>query len=93
MQDYLKRNQENIWYIDCGCARHMTGNLDLLHHVKRVNGGHVKFGVSSRGYITKECVVGNEKISFEYVSFVEQLKHNLLSVSQVCDKDYPVFFL
>ena len=83
---------DNIWYIDSGCSRHMTDNLSLLSNVKFVNGGHVKFAGNTGGYITKEGVLSNDKISFEHVSFVEQLKHNLLSVSQVCDKDYPVFF-
>jgi hypothetical protein len=70
----------------------MTGNLSLLHNVKQTNGGYVAFAGVKGGYITGEGAVSNGKISFEKVNYVEELKHNLLSVSQICDKKYSTFF-
>ena len=37
-------------------------------------------------------VVTNGKITLEKVNCVEQLKHNLMSVSQICDKENSVLF-
>ncbi|KAI3725208.1 hypothetical protein L1987_64986 [Smallanthus sonchifolius] len=37
-------------------------------------------------------MVSNGCVSFDNVNYCEQLKHNLLSVSQMCDKEYPVMF-
>ncbi|KAI3754763.1 hypothetical protein L1987_54553 [Smallanthus sonchifolius] len=34
----------------------------------------------------------NDKVKFEKVNYVEQLEHNLLSVSQVCDKKFSFHF-
>ncbi|KAI3773999.1 hypothetical protein L1987_48541 [Smallanthus sonchifolius] len=34
----------------------------------------------------------NDKVKFEKVNYVEQLEHNLLSISQVCDKKFSFHF-
>ncbi|KAI3684714.1 hypothetical protein L6452_33939 [Arctium lappa] len=64
-------------------------NLDFKH----INGGHVAFGdnlaggkISGKGNVTKG------KMTFEDVYYVDQLKYNLLSVSQVCDKQHSILF-
>ena len=36
--------------------------------------------------------MSNGKITLEKVNYVEQLKHNLMSVSQICDKGHTVLF-
>ncbi|KAI3825172.1 hypothetical protein L1987_06648 [Smallanthus sonchifolius] len=40
----------------------------------------------------QEGTLKNEKVKFEKVNYVEQLEHNLLSVSQVCDKKFSFHF-
>ena len=70
----------------------MTGNLSLLTDVKPINGGYVAFAGDKGGQITGEGTVSNGKISFEKVNYCKQLQHNLLSVSQVCDKKYTTVF-
>ncbi|KAI3815585.1 hypothetical protein L1987_15257 [Smallanthus sonchifolius] len=37
-------------------------------------------------------IIPNNKVKFEKVNYVEQLEHNLLSVSQVCDKKFLFHF-
>src|ERR1043165_4087469 len=54
--------------------------------------GYVAFTGNKRGYITKEGSMTNGIVSFEKISFVKQIDHNLLSVSQICDKKFTVFF-
>ncbi|KAI3810682.1 hypothetical protein L1987_20304 [Smallanthus sonchifolius] len=75
-----------------GCSRHMTGNMALLEDCKPFRGGYVAFAGEKGGSITCQGVVSNGCVSFDNVNFCEQLKHNLLSVSQMCDKEYSVMF-
>ncbi|KAI3818790.1 hypothetical protein L1987_12608 [Smallanthus sonchifolius] len=82
----------NRWYVDSGCSWHMTGNMALLQDVKPFRGGYVAFTGEKGGNITCQGVVSNDCVSFDNVNFCEQLKHNLLSVSQMCDKEYSVMF-
>ncbi|KAI3744642.1 hypothetical protein L1987_57730 [Smallanthus sonchifolius] len=70
----------------------MTGNMALLQDVKPFRGGYVAFAGKKGGNITCQGVVSNGCVSFDNVNYCEQLKHNLLSVSQMCDKEYSVMF-
>ncbi|KAI3774030.1 hypothetical protein L1987_48573 [Smallanthus sonchifolius] len=66
--------------------------MALLQDVKLFRSGHVAFAGEKGGNITCQGVVSNGCVSFDNVNFCEQLKHNLLSVSQMCDKEYSVMF-
>ncbi|GKB12621.1 putative ribonuclease H-like domain-containing protein [Tanacetum coccineum] len=78
---------------DSGCSRHMTGNKALLTDYHDINGGFVAFGGStSGGKITGIGKIRTNKIDFEDVFFVKELKFNLFSVSQMCDKKNNVLF-
>ncbi|KAI3825192.1 hypothetical protein L1987_06669 [Smallanthus sonchifolius] len=66
--------------------------MALLQDVKQFRGGYVAFAGEKGGSITCQGVVSNGCVSFDNVNFCEQLKHNLLSVSQMCDKEYSVMF-
>ncbi|KAI3672709.1 hypothetical protein L6452_38806 [Arctium lappa] len=84
---------KSIWHVDSGCSRHMTGNMSCLQHFKHINGGHVAFGDNlTGGKITGKGNVTKGKMTFEDVYYVDQLKYNLLSVSQVCDKQHRILF-
>uniref|UniRef100_A0A251SQP4 Uncharacterized protein n=1 Tax=Helianthus annuus TaxID=4232 RepID=A0A251SQP4_HELAN len=37
-------------------------------------------------------MISNGIVSFDKINFVQQLDHNLLSVSQICDKQFSVHF-
>lgn len=86
------RGTRNRWYVDSGCSRHMTGNVTLLHNVKPYDGGEVKFAGAKGGEISGQGTLSNKSFSFGVVNFCEQLKHNLLSVSQMCDHEVSVYF-
>ena len=82
-----------MWHVDSGCSRHMTGNISSLQNFKQFDGSNVAFGGDRKGgRITGKRMVSNGKISFHDVFYVEQLKYNLLSVSQVCDKKNNILF-
>ncbi|KAI3805358.1 hypothetical protein L1987_27669 [Smallanthus sonchifolius] len=87
-----RRTINNTWYVDSGCSRHMTGNVRLLEDVKQIDGGYVAFAGNKGGYITGQGTLKNDKVKFEKVNYVEQLEHNLLSVSQVYDKKFSFYF-
>ena len=91
MQEWL-RNAKNIWYVDSGCSRHMTGEQSLLTDFEEIKGMHVSFAGEKGGSITGIGKVTNGTLTLEKVNFVEELNHNLMSVSQICDKGNPVAF-
>ncbi|GJW06817.1 putative ribonuclease H-like domain-containing protein [Tanacetum coccineum] len=78
---------------DSGCSRHMTGNKSFLTDYQEVDGGFVAFtGSPKGGKITRKGKIRTRKLDFEDVYFVKELKFNLFSVSQMCDKKNSVLF-
>nr|GEX64417.1 putative ribonuclease H-like domain-containing protein [Tanacetum cinerariifolium] len=76
-----------------GCSRHMTGNMSFLSDFKELNGGYVAFGGNSKGgKISSKGKIKTGKLDFDDVYFVKELKFNLFSVSQMCDKNNSVLF-
>ncbi|GJV57851.1 putative ribonuclease H-like domain-containing protein [Tanacetum coccineum] len=79
--------------IDSGCSRHMTGNKSYLSDYEEIDGGFVAFGGDPKGgKITSKGKINTCKLDFEDVYFVKELKFNLFSVSQMCDKKNNVLF-
>ncbi|XP_074306191.1 uncharacterized protein LOC141641430 [Silene latifolia] len=87
----LKEN--NIWYLDSGCSRHMTGNVNLFLSKRTLHGGFVTFGDNKKGKVIGIGKVGiSSSSAIGDVYLVSGLKHNLLSISQLCDKGNKVVF-
>nr|GFB46568.1 ribonuclease H-like domain-containing protein [Tanacetum cinerariifolium] len=79
--------------IDSGCSRHMIGNMSYLFDFEELNGGYVAFGGNPKGgKISGKGKVKTGKLDFDDVYFVKELKFNLFSVSQMCDKKNSVLF-
>ncbi|GJR85366.1 putative ribonuclease H-like domain-containing protein [Tanacetum coccineum] len=85
-------------YIDAqgrsnGFSRHMTGNMSYLTDYEEIDGGYVAFGGNPKGgKITGKGTIKTGNLDFENVYFVRELKFNLFSVSQMCDKKNSVLF-
>nr|GEY72286.1 hypothetical protein [Tanacetum cinerariifolium] len=80
--------------IDSGCSRHMTGNISYLFDFEELHGGYVAFGGNPKGgKITGKGKIRTGKLDFNDVYFVKELKFNLFSVSQMCDKKNNVLFI
>nr|GEW76633.1 putative ribonuclease H-like domain-containing protein [Tanacetum cinerariifolium] len=80
--------------IDIGYSRHMTGNISYLSDFEKINGGYVAFGGNPKGdKITGKGKIKTGKLDFDDVYFVKELKFNLFSVSQMCDKKNSVLFI
>ncbi|GKA61313.1 retrovirus-related pol polyprotein from transposon TNT 1-94 [Tanacetum coccineum] len=75
-----------------GCSRHMTSVKSYLHKYVEQPGPKVVFGddstCTSEGYGSIKC----NGIVFTKVAFVNGLKYNLISISQLCDAKYIVQF-
>ncbi|GJX37679.1 putative ribonuclease H-like domain-containing protein [Tanacetum coccineum] len=79
--------------IDSGCSRHMTGNMSYLTDFEEIDGGYVAFGGNPKGgKITGRGTIKTGNLDFKNVYFVRELKFNLFSVSQMCDKKNSVLF-
>ncbi|GJS63505.1 putative ribonuclease H-like domain-containing protein [Tanacetum coccineum] len=77
--------------IDSGCSRHMTGNKCYLDEYEDYDGGFVSFG-DGKGRISGKGKIKTGSLDFEDVYFCKELKYNLFSVSQICDKKNNVLF-
>ncbi|GKF04785.1 ribonuclease H-like domain-containing protein, partial [Tanacetum coccineum] len=98
-----KPQQDDIGFVDSGCSRHMTGNIAYLSDFKEFDRGYVTFGGGAHGGRISVILLGNrplyqkktlktDSLDFKDVYFVNELKFNLFSVSQMCDKKNYVIF-
>nr|GEV44594.1 ribonuclease H-like domain-containing protein [Tanacetum cinerariifolium] len=79
--------------INSGFSRHMTRNISYLSNFEEINRGYVSFGGNAKGgKITGIGKIKTSKLDFDDVYFVKELKFNLFSVSQMCDKKNNVLF-
>ena len=86
------QGQEHIWYLDSGCSRHMTGFKSLLDDYVKKDDPVVTYGDNSKGQTKGFGTIKCKTVEFKNVSYVKGLKHNLVSISQLCDADYEVHF-
>ena len=71
----------------------MTGDKSLFTHYVSSREGSVAFGDGNTAKIMGRVIVEIPRVqTLKDVLFVEGLKHNLLSISQICDLGYDVGF-
>ena len=84
--------KQNLWHLDSGCSKHMTGDPNKFIKLKD-DKGKVTFGDNMYSKIIgKGIYVVNNKINVENVLVVENLKPKLLSVSQTYDQEHICIF-
>ena len=82
----LKAHDSCLWYLNSGCSKHMTGNKGLFKTLFEGKIGTVTFGDGSKSVIKGIGTVDIPGLPvFEDVWYVDGLKANLLSISQICD--------
>ncbi|GJW48021.1 putative ribonuclease H-like domain-containing protein [Tanacetum coccineum] len=69
----------------------MTGNKCYLDEYEDYDGGFVSFG-DGKGRISGKGKIKTGSLDFDDVYFCKELKYNLFSVSQICDKKNNVLF-
>ena len=70
----------------------MTGSKSLLEDYVKKDGPVVTYGDNSKGHTKGFGTIKCKSVAFQNVSYVKGLKHNLISISQLCDADYEVHF-
>nr|GEU65355.1 hypothetical protein [Tanacetum cinerariifolium] len=78
--------------IDSGCSRHMTRNKSYLSDFKSLIEDMLPLKVTPRVVRLLVGKIKTGKLDFNDVYFVKELKFNLFSVSQMCDKKNNVLF-
>ena len=93
MKSAFKVMDTCLWYLDSGCSRHMTGNRSLFKVFESTNGGNVTFGDGSKSQIKRKGIISLPGLlDITNFLYVEGLRVNLLSISQICDQDFMVLF-
>lgn len=83
----------NLWYLDSGCSRHMTGDKGQFNKFKSSSGGSVTFKDRSITTIKGKRSIDILSLpTFHNVLFINGLKANLLSINQFCDENHSVQF-
>eukprot|EP00253_Pinus_taeda_P009846 PITA_09846 len=89
--------QEYFWFLDSCCSNHMTGNIAMFSNLDEnvkfevTTGTDSKISVKGKGRVSIQARNG-EQIIVPEVYYVPGLKCNLLSIGQLIDKGYNVFF-
>ncbi|GJY10086.1 putative ribonuclease H-like domain-containing protein [Tanacetum coccineum] len=89
----VRFNKANAVKIQVSNGLHMTENIAYLLDFKEFDEGYVTFGGGVHGgRISGKETLKTDSLDFEDVYFVNELKFNLFSVSQMCDKKNYVIF-
>ncbi|WVZ71109.1 hypothetical protein U9M48_019730 [Paspalum notatum var. saurae] len=85
---------ENVWIMDSGCSRHMTGHRKWFSSLNPVSTKeYITFGDNGQGKVMGVGSVSlSAKLSLREVAFVRNLGFNLVSVSQLLDEGFEVRF-
>eukprot|EP00253_Pinus_taeda_P024136 PITA_24136 len=89
--------QEDFWFLNLGCSNHMTGNIEMFANLDEnvksevTTGTDSKISVKGKGRVSIRARIGEQMIVPE-VYYVLDLKCNRLSIGQLIDKGYNVFF-
>ena len=87
----LKARDSCLWYLDGGCSRYMTGTKGLFKTLFEGKIETVTFGDRSKSVIRGIGTVDILGLPvFEDVWYVDGLKANLLSISQICNNGLNV---
>ena len=84
MKSTFKVMDTCLWYLNSNCSRHMTGDRSLFN---------VTFGDGRKSQIKGKGTISLPRLpDITNVLYVEGLRVNLLSISQICDQDFMVLF-
>ena len=70
----------------------MTGDRHLIIEIVKSSGLRITFGDNSKGKTLGKGKIIHGNITINDVLLVENLHYNLISISQMCDMGYLVYF-
>ncbi|WVZ97471.1 hypothetical protein U9M48_043005 [Paspalum notatum var. saurae] len=85
---------EDVWSMDSGCSRHMTGHRKWFSSINPMSTNeYITFGDNGQGKVLGVGSISlSTKLSLREVAFVQNLGFNLVSVSQLLDERFEVPF-
>jgi len=84
---------QHLWYLDSDYSKHMTRDKTKFVNLLLKQEGHVTYGNNNKGKILGRGTIRDKNTFLIHdVLCVEGLKHNLISISQLCDKHYQITF-
>eukprot|EP00253_Pinus_taeda_P006078 PITA_06078 len=91
-------NSEDIWFLDSGCSNHMTGNIALFSALDKNMKSEVTLGTDSKVPVMEKGEVKiftkqGERKTIADVYYVPGMRCNLLSIGQLVQKGYNVYFV
>jgi hypothetical protein len=88
------QHKKHGWYVDSGCSKHMIGDKGRFLTLRKERDGSISFGNDNSTIIIGRSTIrnGNKDTKVENVLQVEDMKHNILSVSQMCDQGHKLVF-
>jgi hypothetical protein len=92
-----QESSNDVWFLDNGCSNHMTGNKNLFSSLDTNIQSEVKLGNDSKVRVNGKGVIlvytkNDERRKIDDVYYVPGMKCNMLSVGQLIEKKYRVFF-
>ena len=92
-----KGKNEDIWFLDSGCSNHMAGKISMFSMIDENVKSQVTLGTDSKVSVMGKGRVSvltkkGEKKSISDVYYVSGMKCNLLSIGQLIQKGYNIFF-
>ena len=89
----LTASESHSWYFGSGCSRHMIGNRSFFTNFTEFDRENMTFGDNNVASVKgKDTICAPRIPKLEEVIYVEELKANLISISQICDKKFNVQF-
>ena len=86
-------SKNQLWYLDSGCSKHMTGDASQLINMNWKLAGFVTYGDNNQGRILGVGDTGeDDDVIIKDVLLIDGLKHSLLSISQLYRKGYKITF-
>ena len=81
------------WYVDSGCSKHITCNKDAFINIEKQKGS-VSFGNNNSTKVLGKGTInfGSKNSLAENVLLVDNMKHNMLSISHMCDQGHEILF-
>ncbi len=83
-----------MWIVDSGCSWHMTGDKNWFSFLKQAS--KTESIIFGDAYTSAVLAIGMVKVSDKFelknVALVEDLKYNLLLISQIVDENFEVHF-
>ena len=89
----LRASESHSWYLDNGCSHHMASNKSFFTRFIEFDRGDVTFRDDNMARVKGKGTICVPNIpNLEEVLYVEGLKPNLLSISQICENEFNVQF-